>query len=347
MSATARRASGPPRRARERQPLRRRAGRPAALRRPALGDRRLVRPVRRCAGRSWSSAAWRWHGKRPKTRMPGSPRLSCCSAAHCPCSTRTIGREPDPAELRARALEAEQAALGVAGVTNSSGAGASASASTVALATSGGFSGAYRTTGHGCSASVVAGEGATMQRDHAWHSARHLEDLEAAAEIGRRAGEARRRTAQPVAARSPADIRCSSTRVSPRPCSAISRARSAAPSVARKTSFLQDKLGHGVFAPGRNDRRRPAAPARAALAPVRCGRRARSRGGACLRRSAQQLDRRQRLRAAARHRTDRPCGARSRRRAGRVPDQSLHRTRAAQPRGAARRRFPKPCWSSS
>ena len=65
--------------------------------------------------------------------------------------------EPDPAELRERALIAERAALGVRGVTNSSGAGASASASTVALATSGGFSGAYRITGHGCSASVIAG----------------------------------------------------------------------------------------------------------------------------------------------------------------------------------------------
>ncbi|MEA3067940.1 MAG: PmbA protein, partial [Sphingomonadales bacterium] len=98
-------------------------------------------------------------------------------------------REPDPAELRARALEAENAALAVEGVTNSSGAGASASASTIALATSGGFAGAYRTTGHGCSAAVIAGEGASMQRDHAWHSAHHLDDLENAADIGRSAGE--------------------------------------------------------------------------------------------------------------------------------------------------------------
>src|SRR4029079_11427881 len=82
--------------------------------------------------------------------------------------------EPDPAELRARALEAEGAALAVAGVTNSSGASASASANTVALATSGGFSGAYRRTGHGCSAAVVAGEGSAMQRDYAFHSARHV-----------------------------------------------------------------------------------------------------------------------------------------------------------------------------
>ena len=75
------------------------------------------------------------------------------------------GREPEPEELRARALEAEKVALAVEGITNSSGAGASASATTVALATSGGFSGAYRNSAHGISAVVVAGEGATMQRD--------------------------------------------------------------------------------------------------------------------------------------------------------------------------------------
>ena len=36
------------------------------------------------------------------------------------------GQEPDPAQLRTRALEAEKASLAVGGVTNSSGAGASA-----------------------------------------------------------------------------------------------------------------------------------------------------------------------------------------------------------------------------
>jgi PmbA protein len=64
--------------------------------------------------------------------------------------------EPDPAVLRDRAREAEDAALAVAGVTNSNGGGASASASTIALATSGGFSGAYQTSGFGCSAGVIA-----------------------------------------------------------------------------------------------------------------------------------------------------------------------------------------------
>src|SRR4029079_2455815 len=41
--------------------------------------------------------------------------------------------QPPPEELKARALEAENAALAVEGVTNSSGAGASVSATTVAL----------------------------------------------------------------------------------------------------------------------------------------------------------------------------------------------------------------------
>lgn len=159
------------------------------------------------------------------------------------------GREPDAAELRARALEAERAALGVAGVTNSSGAGASASGSVIALATSGGFSGAYRSSGHGCSASVIAREGSSMQRDSAWHSARHLDDLDGPAEIGRRAGEravARINPSRPKPGAYPVifDPRVSWTLLG-HLCGAINGA-----AVARKTSFLRDKLGQQIFAAG-------------------------------------------------------------------------------------------------
>ena len=157
--------------------------------------------------------------------------------------------EPDPKELRARALEAEEAAMAVKGVTNSSGAGSSASASTIALATSGEFSGAYRTTGHGCSAAVIAGEGAIMQRDHAWHSAHHLADLENPTQIGRRAGEravARLNPTRPRPGKYPVlfDPRVSSSLLG-HLSSAISGS-----SIARKTSFLEDKLGQQVFARG-------------------------------------------------------------------------------------------------
>ena len=159
------------------------------------------------------------------------------------------GRDPDPTELKARALEAEKAAMGVQGVTNSSGASASASAAITALATSGGFSGAYQSSGHGGSAIVIAGEGATMQRDHAWHSARYLEDLDGAVEIGRRAGEravARVNPGRPKPGKYPVifDPRVSSTLLG-HFAGAISGS-----SIARKTSFLLDKLRKAVFANG-------------------------------------------------------------------------------------------------
>jgi PmbA protein len=156
------------------------------------------------------------------------------------------GAEPDPAELRARALEIEQAALAVRGVTNSNGAGASASASIIALATSGGFAGAYRASGHGSSAVMIAGEGASMQRDYAGHSARFLEDLETAGDIGRKAGEravARMNPGRPKPGKYPIffDERVSSTLLGH-----FSAAITGA-AIARKTSFLRDRLGTSVF----------------------------------------------------------------------------------------------------
>ena len=106
------------------------------------------------------------------------PELDLCDAA-----------EPSAADLRDRAQEGEDAARAVAGVTNSEGGGASAGRGVFALATSHGFVGGYQSSSHGLSVSVVAGEGAGMQRDYAWRSARHLADLPGADEIGALAGE--------------------------------------------------------------------------------------------------------------------------------------------------------------
>ena len=159
------------------------------------------------------------------------------------------GREPDPAVLRARALDAETAALGVKGITNSNGGSASAGATTVAMATSHGFSGAYRASAHSCSASVIAGEGADMQRDHAWHSARHAEDLEDPAEIGRRAAT------RAVARLGHVKVRPGKLPVlfDPRVAGSLLghlASAIAGSAVARKTTFLQDRLGEQVFAKG-------------------------------------------------------------------------------------------------
>ena len=97
--------------------------------------------------------------------------------------------EPSPHTLRAQAEEAEAAARAIPGITNSEGAGASAGRSLMALATSHGFAGAYAATSHSLSASVVAGEGSSMQRDYAWRSAHHAGDLPSPHSIGTLAGQ--------------------------------------------------------------------------------------------------------------------------------------------------------------
>ena len=278
-------------------------------------------------------------GEAPEDPYAGLAPADLLQSGEPPFLDALDPREPDPAELRERALQAENAALAVSGVTNSSGAGASASASTIALATSGGFSGAYRTSGHGCSASVLAGEGATMQRDYASHSARHLADLDPAAEIGRKAGEravARLNPTRPKPGRYPVLF---DPRVSPSLLGHFAGAISGA-AIARRTSFLQDKLGGQVFASGvtivddplrlRGLRSRPFdGRGRPGFAP-----------GTGFGRSAQQLDRGKRVGAAARHRADGACGARCQRRSGRKPEQPLHGSGLSQP-GCVARRLPR------
>ena len=159
------------------------------------------------------------------------------------------GCDPAPAELRARAHEAEDAARAVAGVTNSEGAGASASRSVMALATSHGFARGYSSSGYGCSASVIAGEGGGMQRDYAYHSARHIGDLEPAAVIGMRAGD------RAVARLNPGKLASGAMPVlfDPRVGSSMLGHLLGAitgSSVARRTSFLLDSLGQQIFAAG-------------------------------------------------------------------------------------------------
>ncbi len=157
--------------------------------------------------------------------------------------------EPDPATLRDRASEAEDAARAVAGVTNSEGGSASAGRSVFALATSAGFLGGHGATSHGLSASVLAGEGSGMQRDYAWRSARHLTDLPSPAEIGVLAGE------RAVARLNPDKLPSGPLPVvfDPRVggslighlIGAISGA-----AIARRARFLLDDAGGQIFAPG-------------------------------------------------------------------------------------------------
>jgi PmbA protein len=159
------------------------------------------------------------------------------------------GVDPSPETLRELALEAEDAARAVAGVTNSEGGGASAGRSIVALATSHGFSGAYSTSGYSISASVIAGEGDGMERDYAYDSTRHFEDLDGAAAIGKEAGE------RAISRLNPVDFNSGAMPIvfDPRVGNSLLGhfiGAIAGSSIARKTSFLQDAMDSQVFDSG-------------------------------------------------------------------------------------------------
>ncbi|VXC88894.1 TldD/PmbA family protein [Sphingomonas sp. AX6] len=157
--------------------------------------------------------------------------------------------DPDPQHLRDLALAAEDAARSVAGVTNSEGGEASARRGVSALATSHGFAGATSASGYSISASVLAGTGDAMQRDYAWHSARHFDALEDADEIGRIAGERAVARLNPARVASGAMPIVFDPRVGGHLLGALIGAISGS-RIARKTSFLQDMLGKQIFARG-------------------------------------------------------------------------------------------------
>ena len=154
--------------------------------------------------------------------------------------------DPEPALLRERALAVEEAARAVSGITNSEGGGASNGRSQVALATSHGFAGAYAGTSHSTWASVLAGSGADMQRDHASHSVRHLDDLEDPVAIGARAGE------RAVARLNPAKVESGVLPIlfDPRIGSSLMGhliGGMVGPAIARRSSFLLESLGEALF----------------------------------------------------------------------------------------------------
>lgn len=156
---------------------------------------------------------------------------------------------PSAEDLAAVAAEAEEAALAVKGVTNSSGAGASYGRSGVTLVTSAGFAGAYAGTSSSFSCSVLAGEGTGMERDYEFSSRRHAADLDKAADVGRRAGEKAVRRLNPRKVNSQSVPVVYDPRVSGGLVGHFSGAISGA-AIARGTSFLKKAMGAEVFSKG-------------------------------------------------------------------------------------------------
>lgn len=157
--------------------------------------------------------------------------------------------EPSPDLLTERAKAAEDAAYAVKGVTNSEGAEAGYGRTEVALATSAGFAGYRVGTSHSISATALAGSGTEMQRDYDYHATVWFTDLDAPDQIGRGAGEkaiARLGPVRPKTARIPVVF---DPRVAGSLVGHFSGAINGA-SVARGVSFLKDRMGQRIFAPG-------------------------------------------------------------------------------------------------
>ncbi len=159
------------------------------------------------------------------------------------------GGDPDPETLKRAAIEAERAALEVAGVTQVQSASAGYSRYRIHLATSNGFSAGYARTSHALSCVAITGSGTEMERDHYGESMTFRADLPSPQEIGRIAGEravARAGARKPPTGRFPVvfDERVSSGLIG-HLLSAINGA-----AIARGSSWARDLLGKQVLPRG-------------------------------------------------------------------------------------------------
>jgi PmbA protein len=174
----------------------------------------------------------------PDQLAKAPPELDICDAG-----------EPAAEALIERAAACEDAARAVPGITNSEGAEAGWSLSRIALAASNGFAGGYAVSRHSLGVAVLAGEGLDMERDYEFSSQVYGADLEDPGAVGRKAAE---RTLRRLGARKAATGRVPVV-FDPRVAGGLIGHMAGAingNAVARGTSFLKDKLGERIFAPG-------------------------------------------------------------------------------------------------
>lgn len=157
--------------------------------------------------------------------------------------------EPTAEALIARASLAEDAARSIPGVTNSEGADAGFGRVEIVLVTSAGFAGRRVGSSHSISATALAGSGTDMQRDYDYHGTVYLSDLDDPVAIGRSAGERAVRRMNPTRPKTGKLPVVFDPRVAGSLLGHLTGAINGA-GVARGTSFLRDKLGQRIFAPG-------------------------------------------------------------------------------------------------
>jgi PmbA protein len=147
------------------------------------------------------------------------------------------------------ACDIEAAAMAVdARIDNSDGASVSTHVNRFVYANSLGFCAGYDSSRHSLYCSVIAGEDDTMQRDDWYTAARASDALEAAAQVGRRAGE---RTLARLGARKVATCDVPVLFEAPIAASLIGHWAGAVDGGAlyRRSSFLLDSVGQSVWAP--------------------------------------------------------------------------------------------------
>jgi PmbA protein len=173
-------------------------------------------------------------------------------------------------EAIALGREAEAAALAVdRRLTNTEGSTVARNESEFVYANTHGFLGGYRSSRHHIDCSVIGDPGdasGAMQRDYWYSSARAAGDLDAAAVVGRIAGE---RTARRLNARKLATQECPVLFEAPEAADLIGYFVGAVSggSLYRKSSFLLDSLGQPVFAREVSIREEPHLPRARGSAP--------------------------------------------------------------------------------
>jgi PmbA protein len=156
---------------------------------------------------------------------------------------------PDVGRLEELAREAEAAALEVQGVTKSGGASASAGIGGMVLVTSHGFRGAYLASRYGISMTAIAGEGTAMERDYDYSSTLHATDLDKPEKVGKTAGQRAVERLNPLKAATGKVPVVFDRRIAGSLIGSLASAVNGA-AIARKTSFLMEKLGQQIFAKG-------------------------------------------------------------------------------------------------
>ncbi|MGY8986269.1 MAG: TldD/PmbA family protein [Sphingomonadales bacterium] len=152
-------------------------------------------------------------------------------------------------KLKEMAQEVEAAALEVEGVVQAEGASAGWGQGGMALATSNGFYGSYKSSSFSTSISALAGTGLAMERDYDYSSVHHFKDLGEPSVIGKLAGE------RAISRLNPRKVDTTQVPIifGPRVSNTLLGHLSGAINgrgIARGTSFLKDQMHKPIFRKG-------------------------------------------------------------------------------------------------